>query len=179
MTTGWLLLLAYIGLLVWALRKPGWRFDGPWWFHLRAFLPNWKFYHAPGWMPRLVVRHRSAAGSKTSEWQTLYPRQHRQLAHLWHNPDVNLALAWQNLVDHLANDINHLTETDRIEDQPIYTLVERLAAHGVVSLGASEQHQFQFELRLVHATQLQTEVALTSPWTDLSKAISVQRTAHP
>ena len=51
-----LLLLIYLGLLVWALRQKQKRFDGPWWFHLRAFLPNWKFYHAIGWMPRLMVR---------------------------------------------------------------------------------------------------------------------------
>ncbi|MDI9330524.1 MAG: hypothetical protein QM527_04290 [Alphaproteobacteria bacterium] len=48
MSLGLLLLLAYAAVLVWALRQTGLKFDGPWWFHLRAFWPNWKFYHAVG-----------------------------------------------------------------------------------------------------------------------------------
>ena len=95
MNTGLLLLRAYVGLLLWALRKKQWQLEGPWWFHLRAFLPNWKFYHAVGWMPRLWVRHRLAPDTAPTAWALVYPRRARRLWHLIHNPDVNLALAEQ------------------------------------------------------------------------------------
>jgi hypothetical protein len=163
----WLLLGAYVALLVWALRKPVLQFEGPWWFHLRAFLPNWKFYHAPGWMPRLMVRHRSTPQSPEQDWEVIEPRRRLRLLHLLHNPEVNLALAWQNLVDHLANDIQTLPESSRIEDQAIYALVQRLAAHALRSRGVLPEGQFQFALHLVHATESRTEVVLISPWSDL------------
>jgi hypothetical protein len=78
-----------------------------------------------------------------------------------------LALAWQNLVDHLANDIQTLPESSRIEDQAIYALVQRLAAHALRSRGVLPEGQFQFALHLVHATESRTEVVLISPWSDL------------
>lgn len=179
MNWGVWLLVIYVALLVWALRKPGVQFEGPWWFHLRAFWPNWKFYHAPGWMPRLMVRHRSAGLNPTEPWQVVYPRQRFAWAHLLHNPEVNLALAWQNLVDHLANDIQSLTDANRIEDQAIYQLVQGLAAHSLRVRGVTPGHQFQFAVHLVHATRHQTEVVLTSPWIDLEPACESVQQASP
>jgi hypothetical protein len=172
----WLLVI-YVALLVWALRKPKVQFEGPWWFHLRAFLPNWKFYHAPGWMPRLMIRQRSSALKPPEPWELVYPRHRFRWTHLLHNPEVNLALAWQNLVDHLANDIHSLPDEARIEDQAIYQLVQDLAAHSSRSRPVTPGQQFQFALHLVHATRQQTEVVLTSPWTDLQPACdSVEQT---
>lgn len=165
-----LLLLIYLGLLVWALRQKQKRFDGPWWFHLRAFLPNWKFYHAIGWMPRLMVRHRPHPEVPASAWQLIYPRRRRQLSHLWHNPDVNLALSMQNLVDHLANDIALLPEHARLETLPIYALVHRHAAQHLLQQGVTGESQMQIELHLIHPLRQQTEVALSAPWVSLAAA---------
>lgn len=189
-TLGLLLLLAYVGLLAWALRKKHHFFEGPWWFHLRAFLPNWKFYHAVGWMPRLMVRHRKASHSSghdtaaspqtgasasvmaPGDWAMVYPRRTRRWWHLLHNPDVNLALARQNLVDHLANDIATLPDGERIEALPIYHLVLRHAAWHLLEQGVNQGGQLQVELRLIHQTRAQTEVVLCSPWTDMGHALS-------
>jgi hypothetical protein len=184
-STGWLwLLLAYVGLLAWALRQKHRFVEGPWWFHLRAFLPNWKFYHAVGWMPRLMVRHRQAAMSPAqtlnpapSAWIMVYPRRQRRIWHLLHNADTNLALAHQNLVDHLANDIATLPDEGRIEALPIYHLVLRHAAWHLIDQGISpgtrgSQTQMQMELRLIHQTREQTEVVLCSPWVDLASVLA-------
>ncbi len=176
MNTGLLLLLAYVGLLLWALRKKQWQLEGPWWFHLRAFLPNWKFYHAVGWMPRLWVRHRLAPDTAPTAWALVYPRRARRLWHLIHNPDVNLALAEQNLVDHLANDISALPEDSAIDAQPIYQLVQRLAARHLLDQGCDPHGQLQWELRLTHPSRGQTEVILSTPWTALAPVL---RTAQP
>jgi hypothetical protein len=177
-STGWLwLLLAYVGLLAWALRQKHRFVEGPWWFHLRAFLPNWKFYHAVGWMPRLMVRHRqsptlSQPSPATGAWRMVYPRRERHAWHLLYNPDTNLALAHQNLVDHLANDIATLPEEGRIEELQIYHLVLRHAARYLMGQGLRHPLQMQVELRLVHQTRDQTEVVLCSPWLDLTSVVA-------
>lgn len=170
MNTGLWLLLAYAGLLVWALRKKQRQFDGPWWFHLRAFLPNWKFYHAVGWMPRLWVRYRGAPEAPATTWRMVYPRHSRRLTHLFHNPEVNLALTHQNLVDHLANDIADLPDGIDIDERPIYHLVQRHAAWTLLAQGMDPRGQLQWELRLMHQSRDQIEVALRSPWASVDEA---------
>jgi hypothetical protein len=170
-STGFWLLLAYVALLLWALRKKHWQFDGPWWFHLRAFWPNWKFYHAVGWMPRLWVRWRPHHASDASPWTPVYPRCSRHATHLFHNPQVNLLLARQNLVDHLANDIAALTDAEAIEHRPIYHLVQRHAAQHLLDQGMDPSGELQWELRLIHQTRDQTEVVLHSPWASMRSAL--------
>ena len=166
-TSLWLLLLAYLGLLLWALRQKQHRFDGPWWFHLRAFLPNWKFYHAIGWMPRLMVRHRVNPDSPPANWQQVYPRHPRHWTHLFHNPGVNLSLTLQNLVDHLANDIANLPDGKAVDELPVYTLVQRYAAQHLLTQGVTADEQVQMQLHLIHPLRQQTEVVLNAPWLTL------------
>jgi hypothetical protein len=152
-----LLVLAYFALLAWTLKRRGPALQGPWFFFLRAFFPNWKFFHAVGRAPRLYVRGQEASG-RWSDWQLIYPRLPRRLSHLWHNPAVNLALTHQNLVDHLAGDINQLPEGDSIAHSVSYQLVTRLAQGAVqggrwgeVPMLASALPPciaFQFEVRM-------------------------------
>ena len=172
MNTGLWLLLAYLALLLWALRKQHWQFEGRWWFHLRAFWPNWKFYHAVGWMPRLWVRWRPDGDAVATPWTPVYPRQQRRVGHLFHNPQVNLTLARQNLVDHLANDIAALPDDAAIDAQPIYHLVQRHAAHHLLEQGMAPKGQLQWELRLMHQTRNQIEVVLRSPWAHMADALN-------
>ena len=152
-----LLVLAYFALLAWTLKRRGPALQGPWFFFLRAFFPNWKFFHAVGRAPRLYVRGQEASGS-WSDWQLIYPRLPRRQSHLWHNPAVNLALTHQNLVDHLAGDINELPGGDSIAHRVSYQLVARLAQDAVqggrwgeVPMLASTLPTciaFQFEVRM-------------------------------
>ena len=74
------LVLAYFALLAWTLKRRGPALQGPWFFFLRAFFPNWKFFHAVGRAPRLYVRGQEASGS-WSDWQLVYPRLPRRLSH--------------------------------------------------------------------------------------------------
>ncbi len=138
-----LLFAAYFAALAWAMRRRGPALRGRWWFFLRAFFPNWRFYHAVGRPPRLHVRARLACGA-WGEWTLLYPRATRRWRHLLHNPGVNLALSQQNLVDHLASDINDLAEGGDIARCVSYQLVARLARQALPP-GATA---YQFELRL-------------------------------
>jgi len=65
-----LLFVAYLALLVWAMRSRTRELKGPWWFFLRAFFPNWKFYHSVGRPPRLYVKGRLPDGSWTGNCST-------------------------------------------------------------------------------------------------------------
>lgn len=138
-----LLFIAYLALLAWAMGRRSPLVQGPWLFFLRAFFPNWKFYHAVGRPPRLHVRARQACG-EWLPWQQVYPRSPRRWTHLVHNPGVNLALSHQNLVDHLAGDINALPEGADVRDCVSYQLVCRLARQAVPSQAVA----WQFEVRL-------------------------------
>ncbi|MFD0669652.1 hypothetical protein ACT80S_18170 [Ramlibacter sp. MAHUQ-53] len=138
-----LLFVAYFALLAWAMRRGHRVVRGRWLFFLRAFFPNWKFYHAVGRPPRLHVRGQDAQGTWLP-WQRVYPRRARRWLHLLHNPDVNLALSHQNLVDHLASDVNELPEGAQPGDLVSYRLVYRLAREALPPQAAA----FQFEIRL-------------------------------
>ncbi len=154
-----LLALLYLALLTWTLRRRGPTLEGPWWFFLRAFFPNWKFFHAVGHAPRLYVRGQQPEGA-WSDWQPVYPRLPRRWHHVLHNPAVNLALTQQNLVDHLANDINELPEGGDIRTRVSYQLVARLAHEALrggrwgevpmLKLPLPACSAWQFELRMEH-----------------------------
>jgi len=109
METAVWLLLAYFGVLSLSLVFRKRTFRGPWLFLFRAFFPNWQFFHKVGSVPHLYIRYQDALGA-WSEWQWVYPRRTRHWADLFHNPQGNLLLAQQNLVDHLSSDIKDLGE---------------------------------------------------------------------
>lgn len=143
--------------------------QGPWLFLFRAFFPNWKFYHSLGWQPQLYVRTRRQMQSpdelegKTLLWtpwsphSLIYPRAKRNFFNLFHNPNVNIALAHQNLVEHLANDLQALHEHQNAHDLVSYKLVNRFVQYSIdlqfkdkqltssTEIGALE---YQFEVRL-------------------------------
>jgi hypothetical protein len=167
------LILAYFAGLAVALRKRQRKVQGPWLFLLRAFFPNWQFFHGLGPAPRLWVRAQNTPGHWSS-WQPVYPRLTRRAGHLVHNPSVNLALSHQNLVEHLATDVHDLAEDADIRNCVSYPLVMRLAREAVqggcwadtpmlhLSKGFAPQ-AFQFEIRLLHLGQAGDEQLLLSP----------------
>jgi hypothetical protein len=175
--TAWLI-VAYFAMLAFNLRKRWGVIDGPWLFFFRAFFPNWKFYHGIQLAPRLYVRGQFDPSTWT-DWQLIYPRLPRKGIHLFHNPAVNLALAHQNLVDHLANDINELPEGADIRDRVTYQLVKQLAWQALsgecwgnqpmlpqrprVGLSA---YQFQVRMELPDGqnSQLMLQSPVETPW---------------
>ena len=168
-----LLILAYFVLLALTLRKRWGIIQGPWLFFFRAFFPNWKFYHGINPAPRLYVRGQSESGSWTN-WFLIYPKLPRKLAHLIHNPAVNLALTHQNLVDHLASDINDLPVEKDVRDLVTYQLVTRLARQAIQGDCWGDQpmiavkqpttlRAFQYELRMELPEGESSQTMLQSP----------------
>lgn len=173
-----LLIGAYFVLLTLGLRKHKPLVQGPWLFFLRAFFPNWKFYHAAGHAPRLYVRAQTATGDWT-DWHRVYARTPFRLGYALHNPAGNLALNHQNLVDHLWSDIQDLPEDGDITQRVTYQLVTRLAHEAArggrwggermlpVILAGLPSH-FQFELRMDALQEdqqvpVRSELVLQSP----------------
>ena len=106
--------LSLVGALVLGRRGV----NSPWLFLLRAFVPNWRFFHALGYTPRLFVRTRNPADAKWSDWQMMMPRGKRHWAQLFYNAELNLAMAEQTLVEHLSTAIADLPEGEQLK-QPL------------------------------------------------------------
>lgn len=144
--------------------------SGPWLFLLRAFFPNWKFFHAVGNVPHVYVRwappgNSPGAAIQWSDWTPIFPRRRRRLVHLLHNADTNLALVQQNLVEHLAGDLNQLPPDTDARSLVSYQLVSRLVCQHLQSHWPECVHG-QFEIRMVldgPAGRLQEETMMRSP----------------
>jgi hypothetical protein len=141
---------------------------GPWLFLLRAFFPNWKFFHAVGHVPHLYARSavRLSSGElQWADWVMIYPRRTRRLSHLLHNPDTNLGLGQQNMVDHFWADLHDLPEGADPRDLVSYQMMARLVDQVLRTRYVNFTHS-QFELRMVRDSRsgtVDTHVMMTSP----------------
>jgi hypothetical protein len=141
---------------------------GPWLFLLRAFFPNWKFFHAVGYVPHLYARSAVQLTSGEllwSDWVLIYPRRVRSLHHLLHNTDTNIGLAQQNMVDHFWADLHDLPEGDDPRALVSYQMMQRLVEQVLRAHDLNFTHS-QFELRMVldgPSETVDTHVMMTSP----------------
>ena len=141
---------------------------GPWLFLLRAFFPNWKFFHAVGYVPHLYARSAvqlSTGDMQWSDWVLIYPRRVRRLSHLLHNPDTNIGLAQQNMVDHFWADLHDLPDGADPRSLVSYQMIQRLTDQVLHERDRNFTHR-QFELRMVRDDRTQTQdthVMMTSP----------------
>jgi hypothetical protein len=129
--------------------------SGPWWYLLRSFFPNWRFYHGFGSQPRLFTRLQQPDGEWT-EWQMFMPRAKLSLLDLFHNARNNLLLANQNLVDHLAFDIQMLPENKSVSELVSYKMVTQLA-HSMVQQQGLIGCRWQFQVLQVPPLQAPNE----------------------
>jgi hypothetical protein len=141
---------------------------GPWLFLLRAFFPNWKFFHAVGYVPHLYARSAVELASgelQWSDWVLIYPRRVRRLSHLVHNPDTNIGLAQQNMVDHFWADLHDLPEGVDPRGLVSYQMMQRLCDQVLRARDVNFTYR-QFELRMVldgRSENVDTQVMMTSP----------------
>jgi hypothetical protein len=163
-----LLFVFYFLVLLATLLRKSPVIKGPWLFLMRAFFPNWKFFHAVGHVPHLYARSAVQQPSEPlcwSDWVLIYPRRARRWHHLVHNPDTNLGLAQQNLVDHFWADLYDLPEGADPRDLVTYTMISRLVEQTLRTRNARFTHS-QFELRMVLDSPketVSTQVMMTSP----------------
>ena len=172
-STTLLLIAAYFAFVLGSLILRGREVSGPWWYLLRSFFPNWRFYHGFGSQPRLFIRSQQPDGEWT-EWQMFMPRADFLARDLFYNPHNNLLLANQNLVDHLAFDIQTLPDNKPATELVSYQMVMRLAhsllqQQGVVGSGGGvtglSGYLWQFQVLQVPPLRTPDEsmTVLTSP----------------
>ncbi len=160
-----LAIIVYFVFLFSTLITRGRVITGPWLFLLRSFFPNWRFFHRVGHVPVLFIRYRHQEKG-WQPWQSTVPRAIRHPLQLFHNPAVNLALANQNLVDHLSADIQALPDGADSRQLVTYQLVLRLARHYLQPVSIRENiREYQVQLRLVPPDEAASEetAILTSP----------------
>ena len=163
-----LLIIAYLIVLLISLLSKTPVLKSPWLFLLRAFFPNWKFFHAVGPVPHLYARAGFLNENQQivwSDWIWIYPRRERHWGHLFHNADTNLGLAQQNLVDHFWADIDDLKVGQDPQQLVTYQLVQRLIQKALNANYLLRTHE-QFELRMELSSRTQmtkSDVMLTSP----------------
>lgn len=160
-----LLVAAYFFFLMATLLLRTRTISGPWLFLLRSFFPNWRFYHRVGHLRLLFVRFRDD-GDEWQPWQDMTPRAVRNSLQLLHNPDINLALANQNLIEHLTTDILDMQQEQNVQEFVTYQMVMRLVRYLLQQ--QSMEHtisHFQFQIRLVPPFEKASEdtALLTSP----------------
>ena len=139
-----LYLLIVVGILLWRSRA----LKGPWWFLLRSFFPNWKFYDVVGHLPRVWVRWQDERGA-WSEPELWWPRLPFQALRLFHNAEGNLLLARQNLIDHWASDLAGSSVSHPSAVRVSGELVARHLAHDV-QLKHPTAVAFDYTLRMEH-----------------------------
>jgi len=141
---------------------------------LRAFFPNWRFYHAVGHRPTLELRARGEQEA-WSDWIPYFPRAQRSALQFIHNPEINLQLVEQTLIEHLAGDLAEMSDDEDVTDLVSYRLTIRLARKLAQKLAqqrlertaspASPALAFEFRVRLIHALEPQGDnpTVLVSP----------------
>jgi hypothetical protein len=100
-----------------------------------------------------------------SDWVLIYPRHLRRLSHLVHNPDTNIGLAQQNMVDHFWADLHDLPEGEDPRSLVSYKMMQRLVDQVLRAHDVNFTHR-QFELRMVldgRSDNVDTQVMMTSP----------------
>lgn len=143
------LFLLYLAVLVMALIKRGQDVTHPWLFLLRGFFPSWRFFDNPGPQPRLFVRVLSDS-EHWSTWNMFIPRASFKLRNLFYNPENNLRLTEQTLVENLCLDLQALPEGESAATLVSYALTERLARRIARTLVSNQMMMaYQFEIRLL------------------------------
>jgi hypothetical protein len=87
------------------------------------------------------------------------------LSHLVHNPNTNIGLAQQNMVDHFWADLHDLPEGVDPRSLVSYQMMQRLTDQVLRARDVNFTHR-QFELRMVldgHRGHVHTHVMMTSP----------------
>lgn len=120
---------------------------------IRVLFPNWNFFDQIG--HSLAIEYRS---SNTDFWQTLELSASRGFTGLFFNPEVNLALAQGNIIEHFARDAQE--QPENIENLSSYKMLRSM-----LKLNSPSVDKIQFKLTARKDNEFQ--ILYTSNWLQL------------
>jgi hypothetical protein len=175
--TQYYMLALYGGVILLTLFFRGPSFSHRAWFLWRSFFPNWQFYSKLGYSPKLYVRFCTTQAPRVAllddtqgPWILVYPRAKRRIMDLFYNPLNNLKLYQQNLLDHLIDDLTHLTDPKAIGQCVSYQMIQQWVKNDwSVAYPSSSHHPTPYLQFCVcqHQTQepinIETDCVLLSP----------------
>lgn len=119
--------------------------SSPWLRYLRAFVPSWRFFDRVGREATLLYRVSDDNG-EWEDWSRAITPPRRGLGSLWVNPEGNLALACQGLVEKIVQELEDVDPEDAEEFSE--SLSYRLLRNLVESRLAGSRARFQFKVVL-------------------------------
>ena len=122
-------------------------------FLFRSLFPSWQFFHGLGRVPRLYYRckrlHHESSGILTpaewSDWVLYLPKMRRSLRYLIFNPEVNLKLLEQTLIEQLTRDCMDIQKDSEVSKLVSYRMVDRLVRK-ILRSQKYEANEFQFRI---------------------------------
>lgn len=121
------------------------------WLLLRSLFPSWRFFEQIAPVPHLRYRVAAAQGN-FGPWRDALPPVARTAGSLLLNARGNLQLAYQSLVERLADDIDGMAP-ESIPETVSYQLVQRLVLERVEFRAEAEVRRYQFQLSLPEASE--------------------------
>lgn len=163
----------YFGFLLAVLILGSRTFSHPSLFLLRSLFPSWQFFHGLGRVPRLYFRYKRSdrepspdlAPSDWSDWTLYFPKQKRSILQILFNPDVNLRLLEQTLIEQLTRDCMDIKSDTEVSNLVSYQTTERLVRN-ILTPGERENLLFQFRVmspELGQITPNDDDLVLQSP----------------
>lgn len=116
-------------------------------FLFRALLPSWIFFDRFGYSPRLLYRLKTKQRD-FGEWIECPNTKKRTLLNFFFNPEGNLYLAKQSLLEMLINETQELS--DKHEQEILNSTTYKLICEWVRRLAkandVNNKHSFQFKI---------------------------------
>jgi hypothetical protein len=109
----------------------------------RSLFPSWRFFDRPGEPYLLEVCWDPMTSGATPSWEQLYGAKPFRWWNLFLNPHGNFVMAWQSLVERLAQELEDFEESD--ESFPAGSVAYALVLNGVEE--AAHGRSFQFRIR--------------------------------
>lgn len=149
----------FVVALLFLTANTSWLVPGRGMMLLRVLFPSWRFFEELTEIPYLELRW-ARGGESLGSWQPALRRPSRRWSALLLNPEVNLALAEQSLLQQLESDISELqpgTE-ELFVASPSYRLCRALVLFQLQQLRSGvEPVRFQFRVsRLFQGAAVET-----------------------
>lgn len=135
---------------------------------IRALFPRWNFFDRVGHHLELEFKT-----PESSSWERIYFEQGRRPLGLFVNPEVNLALAQVNVVEHFISDLTDLQEGDRqISEADIHSLTTFQMLRSLLRMKLQEHNQNpgRLQFKILACSPRERSDVYVSEWISLGES---------